>query len=56
MILHWPQITVIVMFAMGFAINLERHGKPKTDNYSVGISIVSIFINIVLLYCGGFFG
>ena len=51
----WPQITLIVLAAMSFAIHLAKSGKPRTDKYSPGMALFITFVEFGLLYAGGFF-
>ena len=53
--MHWPQITMIVVYALAFGIDLSRHGKPKEGTYNALTSLIGSVIGIVILYCGGFF-
>jgi hypothetical protein len=55
MILHWPQITVLVMTVLSLGIMLEKNGKPKIGNENFVISLVSSMIVLWLLWEGGFF-
>ena len=49
-------IVLIVLMAISAGINIEQHGKPKTGNHSIWIWLVSVALEIGLLYWGGFFG
>ena len=51
----WPQITLIVLATMSFAIHLTRAGEPRTDKYSPGMALFITFVEFGLLYAGGFF-
>jgi hypothetical protein len=55
MTLHWPQITYIVLSAIGLGESLARHGKPR-ENENAVTSLISLGIWAWLLYEGGFFG
>jgi hypothetical protein len=50
----WPQITMIVLLALGVGIALAKNGQSK-GNYSFGWAIIGAGINVGLLYAGGFF-
>ena len=54
--MRWPQITIIVMYALSFGTELSRHGKPKEGVYNAWYSLIGTVIGIAILYCGGFFG
>lgn len=52
--MHWPQITMIILMAMGLGISLANHGKPRSNENAV-ITIIANVISLGLLYMGGFF-
>lgn len=54
MILHWPQVTYLILLVIGVAISAEKHGKPRTGNYSFPTSLVAAAIISAILYFGGF--
>ena len=43
------QIIMIVIFAIGFATTVAKHGQPK-GNYSIGENIFGIAISVALLW------
>jgi hypothetical protein len=49
-----PQIIFIVLLAIGGTVTLLNHGKPRPD-YSFPAWILAGFIEVGLLYWGGFF-
>jgi hypothetical protein len=53
--LEWPQITWMIISAMGWGITLAKHGDPQ-PNYSIIVTSISMAIGATLLYYGGFFG
>lgn len=53
--MHWPQITWIVLAAMGIGLHIAFHGKPRVGNHSAGPKILRVAATALLLYCGGFF-
>ena len=55
MTFHWPQIALIVIIMMGFAVQVEKHGEPRMDSYNAWFSLVSLVIVFSILYLGGFF-
>lgn len=56
MILHWPQITMLVLLVLGLGISMEQHGRPKTGTHSFWSQLFAAAITFTLLYFGGFFG
>ena len=56
MIMHWPQITMVVLGAIGLGINIARHGQPKNDTYHGGAHFLILAFEFWILYEGGFFG
>ena len=53
--MHWPQITWLLLTAIGLGVALEQQGKPKTGNHSLFGSLVATAIAGWLLWAGGFF-
>lgn len=51
----WPQITIIVFFAIVGTNALINHGKPKQGKYSFWIFLISLVIWNACLYYGGFY-
>lgn len=54
--MHAPQIIFICIAVYGLAVEIERHGKPKTQKHNAWENLVAIVISFSLLYWGGFFG
>ncbi len=52
---HWPQITMIVIFAIAGTVSIIEHGKPK-GNHSMFTMLISIALEVWILSAGGFFG
>jgi len=50
-----PQIIVICLYAFQIGVDLVQHGKPRTGNYNVIITIIATGISVGLLIWGGFF-
>lgn len=50
-----PQVFMICLFAMDFAINLINDGEKKEGHYDVFATIVAIAAQILILKAGGFF-
>lgn len=55
MIQYWPQFTYLALITFSLGITAQQHGKPKTGNYSIWISLISASLSLFLLYMGGFF-
>ena len=53
--LHWPQITWLVLVAIGLLLHANKHGQPRTGEYCFWSHLVGVAISIAILYCGGFF-
>jgi len=51
----WPQIVWIVLSAMGIAIAGVKHGEPR-EKYNFWVTLISLGIEMVILWKGGFFG
>lgn len=51
-----PQVVMIVMLSINFAVNLIKHGEPEKGKHNVFTSLFSIAITVGLLYWGGFWG
>lgn len=51
----WPQITMIVIAAMNFAVHMAKAGEPTNGKYSPGMVLFIIFVEFGLMYAGGFF-
>lgn len=52
--MNWPQITMIVLLALGVGISMAKHGESRPP-YNGTVAIVAAAINAGLLYAGGFF-
>ena len=53
--MNWPQITIIVLWAIGAYEALIDHGKPKDGKHNFYVTLASTGIGIFVLYSGGFF-
>ena len=51
-----PQIIYLTINAIGLLLIAHLHGKPKTGEYNIFITLVSEGLAIALLWWGGFFG
>lgn len=52
----WPQVVVIVLFAIGLGIHLARHGTTSPYKWNFGTRLVHVAIWASLLWAGGFWG
>jgi hypothetical protein len=50
-----PQIIILSLMSLNWLLTAHLHGKPKTGNYNIFITIVGNLINLAILYWGGFF-
>jgi hypothetical protein len=50
----WPQITMVVLMALGLGISLAKHGEPR-EPYSFGTALLGTALAAGLLWAGGFF-
>lgn len=51
----WPQITIIVMSALGVGIHLAKHGQPREGKFNLFIATAVAAAEIYVLKQGGFF-
>ncbi len=52
--MSWPQITMIVLLALGVGVSTAKHGESRPP-YNGFLAIGSAAISAWLLYVGGFF-
>lgn len=52
--MNWPQITLIIMFALGLGLKMAQHGLPQGD-HNFWTTLVATVIQVGILYAGGFF-
>lgn len=50
-----PQIIFIILVAVSGGIVLANHGMPR-ENYNIGTWLITMIVEVGLLYWGGFFG
>jgi hypothetical protein len=50
-----PQIIMIVLLSLEFAIGISNHGKAREEKYNAGVTLASIGILAGILIWGGFF-
>jgi len=51
-----PQIIYLALSALEIACAGYLHGKPKTGEYNIGITLLNTMLTLGLLAWGGFFG
>ena len=54
-VLHWPQITWIILVSLSLIIVALNHGKPR-ESYNIFTFLITLAISVTLLIKGGFFG
>jgi hypothetical protein len=52
--MHWPQITLIVLFAAGTGMAMVKHGEPQCP-HNIWTTLIATAITVGLLIAGGFF-
>lgn len=50
-----PQIVMIILFAISLLLTSNQHGKAKEGKYNFWAALVSVMIQVAVLYWGGFF-
>lgn len=50
-----PQITIILLWALGLGLTWAKHGEPKTGNENVFTALAGIGTFAAILWWGGFF-
>jgi hypothetical protein len=50
-----PQIIIIALFCMNIGIYMSKHGEQKEGRYNCWVILISVAIELGLLYWGGFF-
>jgi hypothetical protein len=53
--MHWPQITVICLYAASVTRGIIKHGQSDGD-VNAFASIIGAAVSVGLLWAGGFFG
>lgn len=51
--MHWPQITMIVLYSLAIGITMVTHGQTKVTNFWA--TSIAAALELWLLYEGGFF-
>jgi len=54
--MDWPQITWIVLAAIGLGIDLSRDGREKEGRHNFIATLIGTGLMAWLLWAGGFFG
>ena len=52
--MRWPQILMIVLMSMDMLLSIILHGEPKEGKYDAGVTLITVFLYIAILYAGGF--
>jgi len=52
--MEWPQITMIVLYAINILVSAALHGMPKTGKNNVLATIIGTGLGVWILYEGGF--
>jgi len=50
----WPQIILIILFAIGFGRSATKHGQKEYDEENAWMTLISIAILTSILAWGGF--
>ena len=53
--MDYPQITLIVLWAIGFGVVASKNGQPR-GVYSIWGQLIGLAVNVAILYWGGFWG
>ena len=51
----WPQLSYLLLTALGIGLVWARHGQPRSERYNVWYSLIGSVIVLPILYFGGFF-
>lgn len=49
-----PQITLLVLFALGLGVTTAKHGEPR-GKYNIWAFLISAAVELGILFWGGFF-
>lgn len=50
----WPQWVHFGLLCVGLLIAANQHGKPKTGDHNIAVSIIAITLQTIVLWSGGF--
>lgn len=50
-----PQIIYISVLMLGLGLHIAKHGEPRDQDYNAFIALISIVLQLGLLWWGGFF-
>ena len=53
--LNFWNITYVMMLVLSLGVYLAKHGENKNGKYNFWVGLLSTFINLFILYKGGFF-
>lgn len=48
-------IAFLFIQALGLGINLAKNGQPRTDNFSFGLTLFAVIVNVLLIWGMGVF-
>ena len=48
-------IAFLFIQALGLGINLAKNGQPRKDNFSFGLTLFAVIVNILLIWGMGVF-
>ena len=51
----WPQIVMAAILFLNLGLALAKDGTPRQGKESFPKTFVGVAINVIILYCGGFF-
>lgn len=50
-----PQIILLALYFMSFGMTLSEHGKEETKKSNIWTTALSLILQLLLLWWGGFF-
>lgn len=51
-----PQIIFTAWLLLGLGIMMAKHGEPREGKCNFWSGLLSTALQVILLYCGGFYG
>ena len=54
MVLHWPQVCMLIWIAAEIGFKVAMHGTPRSEEHNWFVSAIVSAAFVVLLYFGGF--
>ena len=52
--MNWPQIAMLMLYAISIGIALAKDGQPREGKESFGKTCFACAVGMYILYCGGF--